>query len=299
MDKYPLSIAKNLGWDERIIACHCGELVTCFIVVTERYVIIVDTMINPQSASFMLDIAGQYGNGRQLLVINTHADWDHCWGNQLFVGPTAVYPAPIIATRRCAERFHAPEASVFVSEMQAKEPELYDDVVLTPPTILFDDYMLISGGDLTLRMFATPGHQPDHFSIYIPEIQTLLAGDAAELPFPYPGTASSLPQLRSSLAQMKSTNPQVALYCHAPLDSGPELIQRNVAYFNLLEQKCNDAMDIGVPALPTEFDDVSALVDFPVREAFPAMKQIPNNYPDGHNIQIRMMLEYLGALRGN
>src|SRR5689334_21249013 len=159
-------------------------MVDCFIIVCDRYVILVDTMINPQTASAMLEIAGDYlVDGRQLLVINTHADFDHCWGNQIFVGPDAQYAAPIIATRRCYDRFIGPERHGKVEQMQADEPDVYGDVVLTPPTILFDDQLFIDGGDLSLRLFLTPGHQPDHIAILIPEAGLLLAGDAAEMPF--------------------------------------------------------------------------------------------------------------------
>src|SRR5205823_12393794 len=65
--------------------------------------------------------------------------------------------------------------------------------------ILFDDQLIIDGGDLTLRLFATPGHQPDHIAILIPEINLLLAGDAAESPFPFAESAAAMPQLRASL----------------------------------------------------------------------------------------------------
>src|SRR5262249_61486904 len=123
-------------------------MVDNFIMVTARYVVLVDTMISPQTATMMLNMAGEYlTEGRQLLVINTHADFDHCWGNQVFAGPSAIYPAPIIATRRAAERFHSPEAENLVPEMIEKEPGIYGDVELTPPTILFDDQLIIDGGD--------------------------------------------------------------------------------------------------------------------------------------------------------
>jgi hypothetical protein len=80
-----LQLIENQGWDERILVCRNGRLVDTFIVVTGRFVVLVDTVINPQTAAQMLDYARPYlTNGRQLLVINTHADYDHCWGNQLF-----------------------------------------------------------------------------------------------------------------------------------------------------------------------------------------------------------------------
>src|SRR5258708_27616643 len=216
-EDYSVSLAPNEGWDERLLVIRCGKLVNSFIVVTERYVILVDTLINPQTASELLHIAGEFlVDGRQLLVINTHADYDHCWGNQLFTGPNAIYPAPIIGTRRCAERFFQQDTANLLQDMMEQEPDVYGDVELAPPTLLFDDQLIIDGGDLTLRLFATPGHQPDHIAILIPEISLLLAGDAAESPFPFAESAAAMPQLRASLAHMAALNPAMALYYPEP-----------------------------------------------------------------------------------
>ena len=85
----------NAGWDARILVCRCAPTVDAFIVVTARYVVLIDTLINPATARTMLALARPHlTTGRTLLVVNTHADWDHCWGNQLFVGPDAEMPAP-------------------------------------------------------------------------------------------------------------------------------------------------------------------------------------------------------------
>src|SRR5262245_20868780 len=88
----------NAGWDPRILVARCGTLVDVFVVVAERYVVLVDTLINPGTAAELLRIAEPHLDGRRLLVVNTHAHWDHAWGNQLFCGLGARHPAPIVAT---------------------------------------------------------------------------------------------------------------------------------------------------------------------------------------------------------
>ena len=288
-------LVENGGWDERVLVCRCGATVDAHIVATERYVVLVDTLINPRTAAAMLDIARERLTGnRQLLVVNTHADWDHCWGNQLFAGADAVHLAPIIATRRCAEQFRSPEAAPLLREMRGREPGRFDEVRLAPPTILFEERLAIDGGDLTLELFATPGHSPDHASVYLPEIGTLLAGDAAEAPFPFARSAATLPELRASLARMAELNPTAALYCHAPVAAGPALLRDNIAYFDTLEERCRAALARGVPSAPPEDADVEALVAFPFAEALPASLRPEDlgdwNYARGHQAAIRMML---------
>ncbi len=297
-----VTLVPNAGWDGRVLVVRCGALVDAFIVVGARYVVLVDTLINPRTAAALLDIAREYlRGGRQLLVVNTHADWDHCWGNQIFDGPGALHPAPIVASRRCAEQFRAPEAASFLKEMQGREPARFGEVRLAPPAVLFDERLAIDGGDLTLELFATPGHSPDHVAIVIPEIGLLLAGDAAEAPFPFARSAETLPALRDSLARMAALAPARALYCHAPVTVGPRLLRDNIAYFDALEARCRAALSRGVPARPAEGEDVEALVAFPFAEAIPAgldareLDAAGWNYRGGHQAAIRMMLEGLAG----
>lgn len=293
-----VELVANAGWDPRVLVCRCAPTVDAFIVVTARFVIIVDTLINPATARAMLGFAEPYlTGGSVLLAINTHADWDHCWGNQVFAGPEGEAPAPILASHRCAEQFRSPEAAPLLQQMQAREPGRFDEVRLAPPTLVFDDRMTIAGGDLTLDLFATPGHSPDHVAIHIPEIGMVLAGDAAEFPFPFARSADTLPQLRASLARLAALKPTAALYCHAPETSGPGLIADNIAYFDGLEARCRAALARGVPPRPDAGADVEALVGSPFAAAVPSPRaaDIPPFYAEGHRAHIRMMLEWLGG----
>jgi len=288
----------NQGWDARILVCRCGPLVDTFIVVSERYVVLIDTLINQRTAEALLEIAREHLIGRQLLVVNTHADWDHAWGNHVFAGPSPMSPAPIIASRRCAERLRSEEAQRKLAEMRASEPGRFDDVALTPPSVLFEQRLVIDGGDLTLELFATPGHQPDHISVFIPEIRTLLPGDAAERPFPFVESAAALPAMRDSLTRMAALDAQTALYCHAPVTSGPGLLRQNMAYFDTIEQRCRDALARGAPGTPDAAADVEALVGFPFAEAVHANADIAaleGFYRPGHQAAIRAMLEHLSG----
>ncbi|MCB0068156.1 MAG: hypothetical protein KDD77_13425, partial [Caldilineaceae bacterium] len=72
-----IDLLPNQGWDERILVCRNGRLVQTFIVVTARYVVLVDTLINAATARQMVAFAEPHLAGRTLLVVNTHADYDH------------------------------------------------------------------------------------------------------------------------------------------------------------------------------------------------------------------------------
>ena len=293
-----VSLVPNQGWDARILVCRCGTLVDTCIVVSERYVVLIDTLINRRTAEALLEIARPYLAGRRLLAVNTHADWDHAWGNHVFAGLSALLPTPIIASRLCAERLRSEAAQLKLAEMRASEPGRFGDVVLTPPSLLFEQQLVIDGGDLTLQLFATPGHKPDHIAIFIPEIRTLLPGDAAELPFPFVESAATLPAMRDSLGRMAALNAETALYCHAPVTIGPALLQQNMAYFDTIEQRCRDALARGIPGTPAADADVETLVGFAFAEALHAdadAAALEGFYWPGHQAAIRAMLEHLSG----
>ena len=285
-------------WDDRILVCQNGKLVQTFLVVTRRYVVVVDTLINTATAEKVVQIARPYlDNGRTLLVVNTHADYDHAWGNALFAGPDARFPAPILGAKQCAAAFAESEVVELLTKMQSEEPEIFGGLCLTPPTVLFDERLTIDGGDLTLHLFATPGHTPDHVSIYIPEIETLLAGDAAELPYPAARTVEGLPAMRRSLATLASHQAKRVLYCHAPVEAGPQLLADNIAYFDALEAACRMAWAHGAPWPPLAGVDLIALTDCHYEAITPhteLWRDVHDYYrTDGHAAQLRMMFDWL------
>ncbi len=289
-----VELVENGGWDTRILVCRNAPLVDTFIIVTQRYVVVVDTMINAATAEKLLDVARPFLTGsRSLLVVNTHADYDHCWGNQLF---TAM-GAPVIGRQASAPIFSEPDPVAYLQRLQADEPEIFGEVTPTPPTILFDETLTIDGGDLTLELVATPGHTVDHASLYIPEISTLLAADAAELPYPMARTAAGLLEMRQSLARLAALNAATVLYCHAPTDIGPQLLRDNIAYYDKMEAACRAALARGIPADPPKDADVIALVDYPYETAVPQTGPWQNVHEyyrtHGHAAQLRKMLASL------
>ncbi len=287
----------NGGWDPRLLVFANPPLVQVFAVITRRYVVLIDTLINPATAQTMLDHLAPWLSARALLVVNTHADYDHAWGNQLFAGDAPVTSAPIIGHRRCAAEFAAPATTALLAEFRAREPHIFGDVILTPPTVRFDDALTLDGGDLTLELIPTPGHTPDHISVWLPAIGTLLAGDAAELPFPFAAQPADLPAMRASIARLAALQPTAALYCHAPVACGPQLLRDNLAYFDALEGKCREALARGVEPDAVPDDALPGVVDCRYADVTP---QTPPwltvdaaTAAQDHARQLRMMLAWL------
>jgi len=287
----------NQGWDSRIHIAANGDLVNVFVLVTERYVILVDTLINPVTARALVEHAQPYLPGRQLLVINSHSDWDHAWGNQVFAGANAPYPAPIIAHEKSWSQYNRQENIDFLQKLQAEQPTVFGDVILTKATVTFAKELWIDGGDLTLHLLPTPGHSPDHIAIFIPEISTLLAGDAAEIPFPILYDAADVPILRASLAAMAEFQPQNAFYCHAPPGTGPQLLFDNIAYYDGLERACQSALARGLDSSNVSNADLPSALGCPFEAVAPTTGPWANVSQRGrterHGQQLRFMLAWL------
>lgn len=291
MTQTTVQLLPNKGWDSRILAFQFDDLVTCFAVISERYVVLLDTMFNSESAQQMMDHLLPYlNNKRQLLVINTHSDWDHCWGNQLFSGADAVYPAPIIASRGCANDFRTGVCAATLAEMQTQSSDVYGEVTLIKPTLIFEQKLTIVGGDLTFELFPAVGHTHDHISIYIPEIKTLFAADAAERPYPQPRKPEFMPQMRQTLAELAALETDVVLYCHAD-DIDAAAIHGNIAYFDFIEQQCRAALAAGVVLPDSDLAAIATLIDCPYATAMrhdPAADEYNEFYKAiGHSGQIQ------------
>src|SRR3954465_12515717 len=124
--------------------------------------LLVDTLFDLRLTAEMLDTmrraipaAGSIGT-----VVNTHANGDHCYGNQLVAG------AEIVASRACAEEMPHTPPSVLAAMLDAA-PAMgavgeyvsrvfgsfeFHDIELTLPTQTFDGELTLKVGDREVRL---------------------------------------------------------------------------------------------------------------------------------------------------
>ena len=268
----------NDGWDARLHMFRAGQEVDTFALITQRYLVIIDTMTTPELATDIMQSLQRIRQGRHLIVINTHAHYDHCWGNAIFADIEGRYAGPIIGHAKTRELLLSQSTKDYLAERQANEPRLAH-VKLAPPDLTFTDTMQIDGGDLTLELIPTPGHCEDHVAVWIPQIRLLLAGDAAEHPFPHVTRAEDLPILRASLAKMQALEPLMVLPCHGGTKD-PGLLARNLTYFDEAAQRCQQARDAGT--VPEDWDTNEQLPDaigFPYADALRCIDADPAKTP--------------------
>ena len=173
---------------------------------SKKGILIIDTNRSPYS---MKKIRGQiekeFGRKDFLYIINTHGDYDHCSGNQIF--PDAI----IIGQENCNGYMHhfpanTPKAirsfrqdiSDMKKDLKNKETDIQDltglrekmeactqmlesienEYRVTPPSVTFKDSLILNLDDLTVRMFyCGKAHTDNDIMIYIPEEKLVFTGD--------------------------------------------------------------------------------------------------------------------------
>ena len=268
--------------------------VDAYVVITERYVVICDSLLCPEDMAIVIDAVRDELTTRQLLVINSHADWDHTWGNGFFSGAVHQAPqAPIIAHEYCRTRMLSEEAKASLADYQQRYA-IFQNVVLTPPTLTFSQRLTIYGGDLTLELLSAPGHCPDHIAIWIPELRTLLAFDAVESPLPLIGDAQQVQPMFATLEHFLAMQPQ-QVFCSHGEKTGSAVIERNQAYLREIERRCR-RFTTHTP-ISTVLKHASAFINYSLDEAVGGSDEIVDQsyYSWTHNHNVSCIMQWLMA----
>ncbi len=121
------------------------------------------------------------------MVVNTHANGDHCWGNEL------VADAQIIASARTAEEMTTAISPAMVAMLLKRAPELgqlgeflshafgsfdFDNITLTPPTKTFEDELTLKVGDKEVHLIEVgPAHTLGDTLVHIPTDRVVFTAD--------------------------------------------------------------------------------------------------------------------------
>lgn len=249
-----LELELNGGWDTRIHVAKCGDMVRAYLIVSRRFLVVYDTLLGPKSGGWLRHEAERLAQDRPILVVTSHADWDHYFGNQCFQDRL------ILGSSLCRERIRGSVGELELGKKQAEHPEDYGGVRLCPPSFALSGEALLDGGDLTFHLLPTVGHRPDHLALYIPEIATLFPGDCVEDPIPLVDedstmTSNTVEELAASLELMLALKPRWVLANHAAPQSGTERMRSNLSYLRELQQTarvCDSLEELKSQALPQE-----------------------------------------------
>lgn len=161
---------------ERNIRIAFGEDMptTTHIIIGENRVYVCDTYLGPlpmQEVSKLLETEG--AANRPIVVFNSHADWDHIWGNCYFT-------ASLIAAHSSSRKRVLEDGE---NDLKKWGEYVEGEVTLIPPNLLFDTKLIYA--DDGVEFYHTPGHTIDSSSCYDHQDKVLFVGDNVEADIPY------------------------------------------------------------------------------------------------------------------
>lgn len=154
------------------------------LVVGDGVSLLVDTLFDLKLTGEMLEsMKGPIGPAPIATVVNTHANGDHCYGNQLVAG------AEIIASEKAADEMaNVPPA--MLAALNAAPGELgdlfrgffgefqFEGIEPTLPTRTFEGRLDIDVGGRTIELIEVgPAHTAGDIIAYVPDARTVYTGD--------------------------------------------------------------------------------------------------------------------------
>jgi cyclase len=150
--------------------------------------LLVDTLFDLALTQRMLDEMRRATAAAERIgvVVNTHANGDHCWGNQLVPG------ARIVASRAgAAEMAEVPPQ--MLAHMMRAAPSMgplgaylqrifgafqFDGIQLAPPTETFDGHLELRVGDRVVELYEVgPAHTRGDVMVHVPDARVVFTGD--------------------------------------------------------------------------------------------------------------------------
>jgi len=159
------------------------------LVVDGEATLLIDTLFDLRLTRAMLDTMRRAVPAavRIETVVNTHANGDHCYGNELVAG------AKIIASTRTAEEITHGVSPAMMAILMQQAPTLgsfgeyltrifgpfqWENITLTPPTETFDGELTLKVGDKTVQLIEVgPAHTRGDTMVYLPAERLIFTAD--------------------------------------------------------------------------------------------------------------------------
>ena len=140
--------------------------------------LLVDTRSNPREARELVDDVAGLGIGEIRRFVNTHAHYDHSFGNQVFAELPGFGHRGIPA--HFAE-FETPRLEAWNADPEAQPQYDWREVRPTPPGTLIDAPTELELGGRRVRLLPLgPGHTDTDLVVHVPDADVWIVGDVVE-----------------------------------------------------------------------------------------------------------------------
>ena len=239
LDDSTFAISEYKHWEET----------HCYLLLGAKRAVLIDTGLGVSNIKSIVDDL----TSLPILVITTHAHWDHIGGHRHFKN-FAVHENEV---EWISEKFPIPLQAV-KNNLTLKPCEFPNDFCLDnysifrgSPTRILHDGDQIDLGNRTLTVIHTPGHSPGHCCFYEQDRGWLYSGDLIYkgcLDAFYPTTDPLL--FMRSIEKVRKLHPEKVLPAHHQLNISVSLVDETANAFNELYrqgklQQGNGVFDFG------------------------------------------------------
>ncbi len=220
-----------------------------YVINGEEHIFICDTGFGSDSVNAILDYLRTLDiHSKPFIVFNSHADYDHVWGNHVFK------ESEIIAHELSPEIFQKEGEEILEIYGEHKRGE----VILTPPNRLFKEKIVfkIEG----VEFYHSPGHTLESSSCFDHKEKILFVGDNIESPFPYINFLN-LENYCDSLREYLSRNAKVIISGHDEVMFDESLILKNLQYLETIQSKKIDRKNFTKQHRGIHFQNTSRLAE--------------------------------------
>jgi glyoxylase-like metal-dependent hydrolase (beta-lactamase superfamily II) len=142
-------------------------------------VLLVDTRCNPREGDELRADVEALGLGGIRWVVNTHAHYDHTFGNQVFAADATIYGHAGIAAHHA--EFEGPRLAAWAADPAAAPQYDWHGVVLSPPTAPIAVPTSLDLGGRTVELIPLPaGHTDTDIVVHVPDADVWVVGDVIE-----------------------------------------------------------------------------------------------------------------------
>jgi glyoxylase-like metal-dependent hydrolase (beta-lactamase superfamily II) len=182
----------------------------------DQYILVCDTHLGPISMNVVKEYISSKAIKNEVIIFNSHSDWDHIWGNCAF--PNAKIIAHETARTRLQE----------IGEFELSHLKEFHngEIELILPNLTFNDKLTLANENI--EFIYAPGHTIDSSICFDQRDSFLFIGDLVEYPIPYLDYFD-LEAFIKTLEFIKNFPAKIKLSAHSGVVNN-ELINRNIHY---------------------------------------------------------------------
>ncbi len=198
-------------------------LTNVYVINAPKHIYVLDTFLGPTPMKLIKDqLVSEGVKDKPYIAFNSHADYDHYWGNQEFS------QGWIIAHDSAHRRIQAQGDESLKEYGQHSMGE----VKITQPNLLFRKKLTLP--EDKIEFIYTPGHTGDSASVWDPVDHLLFVGDNLEAPFPQVNLLN-LKDWQTSLEEYIKLNPAIIISGHDKMMKDQKLLLENLEYIKGLQ----------------------------------------------------------------